>query len=125
MKVSTLFPINAVVAVVFGLGFIFAPVWLLSLYGVTADAPLAYVGQLLGAAFLSFAVITWMARNAPASPVRSAIVLALFVGDAIGFIVSLLAQLKGFANALGWSTVAIYLLLALAFGYVQFMAKES
>ncbi len=125
MKVGTLFTINAVVAFVFGLGFIFAPVWLLSLYGVTADAPLAYISQLLGAAFISFAVITWMARNAPASPVRSAIVLGLFLGEAIGFILSLLAQLKGFTNSLGWSTVLIYLLLALAFGYAQFMGKES
>jgi len=125
MKVSTMFTVNAVVAVVFGLGFVFAPVWLLSLYGVPADDPLAYVGQLFGTALIGYAFITWLARNAPASPVRRAIVLSLFVSDAIGFIVSLLAQMKGFANALGWSTVAIYLLLALAFGYLYFMAKES
>ena len=125
MKVSTLFTINAILAIVFGLGFIFAPVWLFSLYGVTADEPLAVTGQLLGSAFVTFAIITWMARNAPASPVRSAIVLGLFIGDAIAFIVSLLGQLKGVTNALGWSTVVIYLLLGLAFGYVQFMGKES
>jgi len=86
---------------------------------------LNYVGQLFGASLLSFAVITWLARNATASPVRGAIVLALFIGDAIGFVVSLIAQMKGFANALGWLTVAIYLLLALGFGYLQFMVKES
>ncbi|UCH60467.1 MAG: hypothetical protein JSV61_03050 [Anaerolineales bacterium] len=125
MKVSTIFTINAVVAVLFGLAFIFAPVWLLSFYGITADATTAFIGQLLGAAFVGFAIISWMARNAPASPARSAILLSFFIGDAIGFIVSLLAQMKGVANALGWSTVAIYLLLALAFGYLQFMGKDS
>ncbi len=125
MKVSTLFTINAIVAVVFGLVFVLAPAWTLSLYGITSNDPLNYVGQLFGASLLSFAVITWLARNATASPARGAIVLALFIGDAIGFVVSLIAQMKGYANALGWSTVAIYLLLALGFGYLQFMGKES
>lgn len=125
MKASTLFMVSAILAVVFGLAFIFVPVWLLSLYGITADAPLAYISQLLGAAFIIVAIISWAARSAPASPLRGGVVLGFFIGDAIGFIVSLLAQLKGFANALGWSTVAIYLLLALAFGYLQFMGKES
>ena len=125
MKVSTLFTINAIVAVVFGLLFVLAPALTLSLYGITSNEPLSYVGQLFGASLLSFAVITWLARNTAASPARNAIVLALFIGDAIGFVVSLIAQMKGFANALGWSTVAIYLLLALGFGYLQFMSKES
>jgi hypothetical protein len=46
--------------------------------------------------------------------------LAIFVGDTIGFIVALLAQLAGTVNALGWLIVALYLLLALGFGYFQF-----
>jgi hypothetical protein len=125
MKVSTLFTINAIVAVVFGLVFVFAPAMTLSLYGITSSDPLNYVGQLFGASLLSFAVVSWLARNATASTARSAIVSALFIGDAIGFVVSLIAQMKGFANALGWSTVAIYLLLAIGFGYLQFMGRES
>ena len=31
-----------------------------------------------------------------------------------------MAQLKGVVNSLGWSTVAIYLLLAIGFAYFQF-----
>jgi len=125
MKVSTMFTINMIVAVIFGLLFVIAPAWTLSLYGVESSDPLNYVGQLFGTSLLGYAIITFLARNAPASPARSAIVLSLFVSDAIGFVVSLIAQLKGFANALGWSTVAIYLLLALGFGYLQFMGQEN
>ena len=125
MKASTMFTINAIVAVIFGVVFVVAPAWTLNLYGITSSDPLNYVGQLFGASLLGFAILTFLARNAPASPTRSAIVLALFVSEAIGFVLSLIAQLKGFANALGWSTVAIYLLLALGFGYVQFMGQEN
>jgi hypothetical protein len=43
----------------------------------------------------------------------------------VGFVVILIGQLAGIPNTLGWSNVAIYLLLALGFGYVQFMQPRD
>jgi hypothetical protein len=120
MKLSTLMTINAVVAAVFGIAFVLVPAQVMSLYGVEESAALNYVGQLFGAALISFAVLTWSARNAAQSDARKAIVLALFVGEAVGFLLALIGQLTNVVSALGWSTVAIYLLLALGFGYFQF-----
>lgn len=117
MRLNALMIVNAVIAAVFGIAFVVVPGRLASLYGLTADAPLRYVGQLLGAALLLVAVVTWLARNAPDSAARQAIVLGLAIGSTVGFVVALLGQLAGVVNALGWSTVAIYFLLALAFGY--------
>jgi hypothetical protein len=65
-------------------------------------------------------VLTWAARNATDSDAGRAILLALCVADAIGFAVALVGQLGGVVNTLGWSTVAIYLVLALGFGYFRF-----
>jgi hypothetical protein len=42
-----------------------------------------------------------------------------------GFVIALIAQIGGAVNALGWLTVAIYLLLAIAFGYFVFTAKPQ
>ena len=82
--------------------------------------------QLFGAAFILLSILLWFARNAPGSDVAlRAIVLAVFVGDTIGFIVALLGQLAKVANALGWITVALYLLLALGFGYFQFFKPAA
>jgi hypothetical protein len=78
----------------------------------------------MAAAFIGFSVLTWLARNASDSDARRAIVLALIVSDGIGFIAALMAQLADVVNSLGWSTVAIYLLLALGFGYFQFVKQE-
>jgi len=50
-----------------------------------------------------------------------AIVLAVVVGDLIGFIIALMTQLNGVINALGCGNVALYLLLAIGFGYFQFV----
>lgn len=125
MKLSTLMVINAIVAAVFGIAFVVVPGQVFSLYGVAEGAALKYTGQLFGSALVAFAVLTWTARDATESESRRAIVLALFTGDAIGFLVSLIGQLGNVVNVLGWSTVAIYLLLALGFGYFQFAKPAS
>ena len=125
MKLNTLLLVNAVVAAVFGIAFVLLPSQVFSLYGPTETEALKYTGQLFGSALVSFAVLSWSARNAPASEARRAIVLALFIGDAIGFVVALAGQLSAAVNSLGWSTVAIYLLLAIGFGYFQFAKPGS
>jgi hypothetical protein len=125
MKLGVLMSVNAVVAGVFGLALIFAPAEFLSVYGVTTDAQFAFVGQLFGAALFGYGLLTWYARNAADSEARRAIVRALFAADAVGFLIALMAQLRGLVNTIGWSTVAIYLLLAVGFGYFQFKKQAA
>ena len=125
MKLSTLMIINAVIAAAFGVAFVLVPSQVVSLYGIEdASEILIYVGRLLGAALIGFAVLTLSARNASDSDARRAIVLALLISDGIGFIVALMGQLAEVVNSLGWSTVAIYLVLALGWGYFQFVKQE-
>lgn len=125
MKLSSLLMVNAIIAGVFGLVFVLIPSQILSFYGVEADPALNYMGQLFGAAIFGFAVLSWSARNAGSSQARKAIVLALCISNCIGFVVALISQLGGIVNAFGWSTVAIYLLLALGFGYFLFKKASS
>ena len=126
MKLKTLLIINAVVCLVFGLSFVLMPVQIISLYGSeVVGGQFKYVAQLFGSSLLVFCGISWFARNSSESGARSAIILGFFIGDTIGFLVSLISQLGGVVNALNWSTVAIYLLLALGFGYFQFKKPSS
>ena len=125
MKLHTVMVINAIAGVAFGLGFILAPAQTVALYGHAPTAILSYMAQLLGAALLTFGLLTWVARNSRDSDARRAILLALAVGYAIGFVLALIAQIRGVENFLGWSTVATYLLLALAFGYFRFARPNS
>jgi putative Ca2+/H+ antiporter (TMEM165/GDT1 family) len=68
-------------------------------------------------------VLNWSARNAVDDEVLRGIVLANLIMDVVGFIVTLLGQLARVANALGWSSVALYLLFGLGFAYFQFMKR--
>ena len=125
MKFSTFMVIYAVLSAAFGLGFVLAPGQILPLYGVAPDAALRLIGQLFGAVLISLALLTWLARNISDTEARRAIVLALLVGEALGFILALIGQLNGVLNALGWLVVAVYLFLALGLAYFQFSRSAS
>jgi hypothetical protein len=120
MKLGTFMAIAAVIAFVFGLAFILVPVQTMAMYGVTLDESGLWLGRFLGSAFLGIAVVSWFARNAAQNGAMRAIVLGFFVLSITGLIVAVLDGLSGSGNALVWSTVVIYLFLALGFGYFQF-----
>lgn len=124
MKLSNLMVIKAIVCLVFGILLVLVPAILLSLYGVTLGPGGIFMARLYGASLVGNLMLSWFARNAVDSEARQAIVLDLFVYDAIGFVVALLAELSGLMNPLGWSIVVIYLFLTLGFGYFQ-IAKPS
>ncbi|MEN8193292.1 MAG: hypothetical protein ABFS12_10780 [Bacteroidota bacterium] len=127
MKLKALLIFNAIVAIVFGVVFVIIPSQVYSLYDPGTDAPtdiLNYMGQLFGVALISIGLITWSARNSADSEARQAIIFALFIANCIGFVVTLIGQINCVVNVLGWSTVAIYFLLALGFGYFQFSKKN-
>ena len=64
MKLKTLMIINTVVALVFGIAFVLIPWQVFKIYSPGSSEILNYMGQLLGAAFIGFGLISWRARNA-------------------------------------------------------------
>ena len=121
MNLKVVFTVNTVAAFIFGLAFLLMPVQIASIYGLTLDGAGVYVARLLGAAFIGYGVLVWQAKDWQASPARRAVVMALFIGFALGLAASLLGQLAGVTNVLGWLTVVIYLMFTLAYGYFQFV----
>lgn len=117
MRFKALMVIKAVVCLFFGIAFVFLPGTLLSFFGITLSAGGMFIARIYGASLFGNLLLTWFARNAGDSDVRRAIILDLFVYDAIGLIVALINRLTGVLNPLGWSVVAIYLFFTLGFGY--------
>jgi len=124
MNIKNLMVLNSVVAIIFGVLFVIIPGETLSWYGVEAGMQINLMSQLFGAALIGIGLVTWNAKNSDDSIARKAIIFSLFIADLIGFIVSLIAQLNNVVNALGWTTVIIYILLAIGFGYCHF-SKSS
>ena len=120
MKLRHLFTINLFVAAFFGLSCTFFPAWVIGVYGVETNAAAIWMARLVGGSILGFATLMWFGRNTPLVPARRAIALALLVQDAIGLGASLEFQIRGGANALGWSSPLLYGLLALGYAYFLF-----
>jgi len=117
MKFSALMSIKAVVCLFFGVGLVLLPTTMMSLYGMTLDAGGALMAQFFGQAFFLLGLLLWLMRNTSDAPTVKAFSISLFLGDAVGVVVSLMAVLSGVVNALGWTTVALYLFIGLGFGY--------
>jgi hypothetical protein len=121
MKLSSWMAAKAIVVVIFGIGFVLVPVGLGSVFGLSLNPSGALMAQLFGAAFILESIVLWLPRKESLSHAAvRAIVTAVVISNAIGFVVTLLASLSGVWNALGWLPVLLYLVFGLAFAYFLF-----
>jgi Ca2+/Na+ antiporter len=125
MKLRNWMSAAAVVCLVFGFGFAILPVISLSFYGMSTEQGGILMSRLFGGAFILIGLLAWLARNTTEPSTQRAFALAVFVGDGVGFIIALMNQLSGVVNALGWSTVALYLIFSLGFGYFLLPGKAK
>jgi uncharacterized membrane protein len=98
---------------------VLAPDQVLANYGIEHSPALALLGRLFGGALLALGAILWLARDFRGE----AAVRAALIG-ALNLVVATMGTLSGASNALGWSTVLIYLFGAVGSGYFL-MARTS
>src|SRR4030042_4415657 len=122
MKLKTLLIIKAIVCLCLGVPILLVPNFMYSIFGATLAAGGVFAAREYGASMMGNLMLTWFARNSLESEARWAIILALFVYDAFGFVVTLLAIITGALNPLAWMVVVVYLFFALGFGY--FLIKK-
>jgi len=117
--------IKAIVCLGFGPLLLFLPAQLLTLLGTTYGPGAALTAREYGASLIGNLMLTWFARKAEKSLARKAIILDLFVYDAIALIATLIIQLSGGLNFLGWGIVCVYLFFSAGFGYLLYQEGKS
>ena len=117
MKFKTLMIIKAIVCLGFGPLLLFVPGQLLNLLGTSFGPGAALTAREYGAALFGNLFLTWLARKAEDCIARRAIIWHLFIYDAIALVATLVIQLRGGLNNLGWGIVAVYLFFTIGFGY--------
>jgi hypothetical protein len=124
MKFKTVMIIKAIVCLGFGPLLLFVPGWLLNLLGTSYGPGAALTAREYGAALIGNLLLTWLGRNAEDSVARRAIIWNLFTYDAIALVATLVIQLSGGLNLLGWGIVAVYLFFTITFGYLLLPQKK-
>lgn len=124
MKAKNLFIIEAIVVLLFGLAFVLLARWSMGLFGFTLGIDGLVMTQLVGTAFLGFAVLNWAARNVSALEDGRPVILANLAMNGLGFVVLLVHRLNGVGNAWSWIPIILYLLFGVAFGYLYVLMSR-
>jgi len=121
MKLSVYSLIVGIIGLIFGLGMIFLPYQVVSLYGTKLDVGGQFMARYFGSALLGLAVIFLTARNATTFEVLlKKGLLGAFVFGVSGLLVSIWDRIAGTHNALGWLNVILYGFFAVGWGYYYF-----
>ena len=115
MGTRTLLTVTAALMLFFGFGFIFLPRLVFSIYGVALDPGGVMLARVAGTAIFSLAVLAWLGRNTRVPEATRVVVAALCCFFVIKSIVTLVAQLAGVFNVLGWSILLIDVPLAVLY----------
>jgi hypothetical protein len=111
MRSSTVFLIGAVIALVFGIGFVAMPAYVLSVYGVSGDVATVLMARFFGTALLQIAVTLWALKDTRDAATQRGLAMGGAIAGAVGLVVSLRGTMMGTLNTMGWSAVAIYAIL--------------
>ena len=123
MKLGTFISIHSVLLILFGLGFLLVPAWMLSVYDTSTNSTGLLTARVFGIVNIQLSIIMWASRNDVGSKILKTLILLLFLGNALAFMLALQAQISGIFNVLGWTNVVLYLLFAFGYGYFQFALK--
>lgn len=115
---KTTFIIHFIVALLFGLGFLFIPATVGSWYGMTVQEPETY--RLLGAALLGLAVSSLLAYSAQTWESVRIVVIMEIVWTILGTLVALYAIFFMSYPALWWINAIILAAFAVAFSWFYF-----
>jgi len=113
-----LMTLSAALAVPYGLLTIIAPLWWLALIGGHHLPPeSALIARMYGGQLVGFGSVSFLARNAPDSPAKRAMIRGFVVVDGLSLLLAIYALAAGHVGPAGWLDVVGFLLLVLAFGY--------
>src|SRR6266702_974521 len=108
MKLSTFAIIITILAIGFGLAFVFVPVKLMAFYGISLDANGIGMARYFGISNLFIGMIFWSYSSvSPAAKSWPKLLLYAIIYDILQLIITLKGLLDGQGNANGWSTVAL------------------
>ena len=123
MKLRNLYRLNTIVSLGFALGFLVLSSFLLGLFGMEDTPDTRTLGQLIAVELAVGGVTTWLARDVTDPKATGAINTGNFIAGVLGTVIALLATLSGVMGWFGYVVTAVYLFIAVAFGYFQFMKR--
>ena len=125
MTSRSLLTITAVVAVLYGLGFVLIPDAINAIYGVPSDPHTALYTRFFGSALLGFGVINWFAKDFRSWEAIRGVLIGIVVTTGIGGLIAVFAVVTGLSNAMTWTSVLVYALLFVGAVYALSQGEKN
>lgn len=126
MKLSTFATIITILALGFGLAFVFIPVKLAAFYGISLEGGGILMARYFGMANLFTGMIFWSYSSVtPAAKSWPKLLLYSLIYEILQLIVTLQAVLNKESNSMGWTTVALFALLAMGSTYFMVQCNKA
>lgn len=114
---NTLFLVYLIAEVIFGIGFLLSPGFMMAPMGVTLDETATNFARLFGSLIISIPVLLFFVRKSTSSEFKRGVVYSVFTYLLLSTILLLISQLKGQMNSMGWGIVMIHFIFMVWFGY--------
>ena len=126
MKLSTYAIIVTILAIGFGVAFLLIPVKLLDIYGVSLTGGGIIIARYFGASNLFIGLIFWSYSSvSPSAKSWPKLLLYSLVYDILQLIITLMAVLNKESNSMGWTSVALFAVLAIASLYYMGQCNKA
>jgi hypothetical protein len=123
MTVKNYFIVSSIIIFFSGVVSVFSPQMMFDAWGTASNQAGLIITQLSGALEIGLGCILWLTRNTGPSETRRAIVIGGFITYSL-FTIIMLFNLSGSLSVAVWGNIAVYLLLALGFGYFAVFKKN-
>lgn len=125
MSYKVLFILNALVAVILGVAFLFMPARVLDFFGTEKYEATLLAARFLGAATFSFGLVVWFAKDADAS-IQKRLGWVLLVSMMLGLVVTVVgvSPASGVIRTNGWIPIVVYVFFALLYGFMLFLKPK-
>ena len=122
MNYKLLFILNAIVALVCGVAFLFVPTTMLELFGAETYVVAKTLGQFFGSAMIALGLLLWFTKDVEDETMQKGMGYAMFASSLLGLIVNIIAMAgDGVIRNYGWITILVYVLFALGYAFILFM----
>lgn len=125
MNYRIMFLINALIAVLLGLGFLILPNRILDQFGVDGYAATKLISQFFGTAMLGLGLLLWFAKDVTDANLQKGMAIALLVGAVAGSFITVMGTTSGVLRANWWIALVVYTILGLAYGYLLFQKPKQ
>jgi len=121
MNYRLIFALNALVGVVFGIGFLLVPKLALNQFGVDQYESTRLSSQFFGTAILTVGLLAWFARSVEDEGALRGFGMALLAGSLAGLVVAVIGAWTGTMRNLAWLPIVLYALFGLGYAYLVFI----